>query len=92
MKKPAAGAAAGAKPAAAAPGGKKPTSEELVAFLVGEVKKTKKAKMSDMGSLIINKFGTQFKNLGLAEKSLQAFIEKHAAGKLKSDGNTVEAV
>jgi len=45
--------------------------------------------MSDLGSAVSKEFGASFKQMGFEEKTLQKFLETRAAGKVKSDGNTV---
>lgn len=77
-------------PAPAKPSGAKPTADQLVQFVLGELKAKKTLKSTDMGTVILNKFGTSLKNMGFEEKSLSKFLDAHAKGKVSIENEVMK--
>jgi hypothetical protein len=83
-------AAATAGKATATPGKAKPTAEAVKDFLLGELKTKKSIKNTDIGTMVVNKFGAPFKTMGFEEKTITKFLETHAKGKVTVTADTIK--
>jgi len=81
--------AAGKPTPAVGSAGSKVTAEAVKNFILKEVKAKKTIKLTDLGTLITKEFGKAFKQLGLEEKSVTPFLEKHGGGKVKMTATDV---